>query len=69
MVDRESARKIADSVPAPHVAIDDDGARELEQGWFFPYRAVSEPVAGSNGIVVNKKTGKVYHLGSAFPVE
>ena len=69
MIDRETARRIASATPALHVVIDDDGVRELAQGWFFPYRAVSGPVAGSNGLVVNKETGKIYRLGSAFPVE
>jgi hypothetical protein len=26
-------------------------------------------MAGSNGVIVNKQTGKLLHLGSAFPVE
>jgi hypothetical protein len=69
MLDRESARRIASAVPAAHVVIDDNGVRELRHGWFFPYRAVSAPVAGSNGLIVNKQTGKIYQLGSAFPVE
>jgi hypothetical protein len=69
MLDRESARRIASAAPAPLVVIDDNGVRELEHGWFFPYRAVSGLVAGSKGLVVNKQTGRIYQLGSAFPVE
>jgi hypothetical protein len=42
--------------------------RELRDGWFFPYRS-DQPMAGSNGVIVNKNTGRVFRLGSAFPVE
>ena len=41
---------------------------ELAQGWFFPYRA-PEFFAGSQGVIVNKRTGSLYRLGSAYSVE
>lgn len=69
IVDREEARVIAETTLDVHIALDDDGVRELEQGWYFPYGAVAGPVAGSHGVIVNKRTGNVFRLGSAFPVE
>lgn len=43
-------------------------ARELHDGWYFPFRS-REPMAGCNGVIVNKRSGKLFHLGSAFPPE
>jgi hypothetical protein len=72
MLDRAAAREIAvrriDSRGKEGVELDDEGVRELREGWFFPYRC-SEPCAGSNGVIVNKTTGKLLELGSAFPIE
>jgi len=54
----------------PNLKIDDSRARELRTGWFFPYRSTTgSPVLGTNGLVVNKTTGSIFYLGSAFPVE
>ncbi|MGI5131141.1 hypothetical protein ACQEVB_30360 [Pseudonocardia sp. CA-107938] len=41
---------------------------ELAHGWFFPYY-VDEPIAGSQGVIVNKRTGRLFQLGSAYPVQ
>jgi hypothetical protein len=41
--------------------------RELREGWYFPF--VSTDVVGCNGVIVNKRSGKLFHLGSAFPPE
>lgn len=43
-------------------------ARALRDGWYFPFLS-DEALAGCNGVVVNNKTRKLFHLGSAFPVE
>lgn len=43
--------------------------RETREGWFFPYRATGSLSAGSNGVIVNKRTGACLVLGSAFPIE
>lgn len=43
-------------------------ARELKDGWFFPFTS-EVPIGGCNGVIVHKRTGKLFHLGSAFPVE
>lgn len=71
MINRDAAREIV----ARHVAasagmaVDDARVRELPQGWLVPYRATGEPRAGSRGAIVNKVTGAVFDLGSAFPLE
>jgi len=36
------------------------------EGWFFPYRTNR---VGCNGVIINKKTGRAFQLGSAFPVD
>ncbi len=41
-------------------------ARECKEGWLFPFQ---NAVIGSNGIIVNKRTGRILNLGSLFPVE
>lgn len=63
MIDEDHARKLVGAV------ITGDGielgpARELREGWFFPYQQI-----GSHGVIVNKKTGRTFKLGSAFPLE
>ncbi|NUP08868.1 MAG: hypothetical protein HOW73_22705 [Polyangiaceae bacterium] len=42
---------------------------ELKSGWFYRYTFPGLPPAGSGGLIVNKRTGKVFHLGSAYPIE
>jgi hypothetical protein len=65
VIDRSQARSIAEKAQPQHdVALDEP--RELPEGWFFPHRT---QLIGSHGVVVNKHTGRVFHLGSAFPVE
>lgn len=46
-------------------------AREIESGWYFPWRFPNdgETRFGSNGLIVNKRTRKVTVLGSTFPLE
>ncbi|MCA9590539.1 MAG: hypothetical protein KC657_34795 [Myxococcales bacterium] len=65
MIDETQARQLAEK------AIDYDDislgpTRELREGWFFPWRTAR---IGCNGVIVNKRTGRLLHLGSAFPVE
>ncbi|MBX3192697.1 MAG: hypothetical protein KF819_37280 [Labilithrix sp.] len=65
MIDEEQARQLAQAA----ITFDDVAlgvAREIEQGWFFRW---ATPRIGCNGVIVNKKTGRLFHLGSAFPVE
>lgn len=69
MFDREGARHIAQSAIDARVVIDDARTRELQLGWYFGCRSLGEPLIASSGLIVNKSTGKVLRLGSAFPVE
>jgi hypothetical protein len=50
-------------------AVDAAHARETLSGWFFPYVPEPEPRVGSNGVIINKLTGKAFVLGSAYAVE
>ena len=50
-------------------AIDITQARELRQGWYFPWRCDGPPAAGSKGVVVDKQNGRVVVLGSAYSLE
>src|SRR5512135_3445854 len=45
--------------------VDVDRAQETVAGWFFPY---SDMRFGSNGVVINKTTGRALVLGSGFTV-
>lgn len=66
MIDETRARELAEKGLS-----DDDvplgSARELREGWFFP--SVSGASVGSHGVIVNKETGRLFRLGSAFPIE
>jgi hypothetical protein len=65
----------ATSIAAGHVrhdgmTVEAGSAMELRNGWFFPLRSsTTSPVVGSRGVIVNKSSGAVFALGSAFPVE
>jgi hypothetical protein len=67
--DQHAALEIASREIPQGLVIDDKHVRESQCGWFFPYRSSGEPVVGSNGVVVNKRTGKTLQLGSAYPIE
>jgi hypothetical protein len=63
MFDFTSARDIA--LKSGH-ELNVSAARELREGWFFP---ASGDGVGSSGVVVNRSSGRVFVLGSAFSVE
>jgi hypothetical protein len=65
----EGARRIAQGAIDARVAIDDALTRELQSGWYFGCRSLGAPLYGGNGLIVNKATGKILHLGSAFPLD
>jgi hypothetical protein len=65
MIDEGQARAIAAGI-FKEADIELDTVRELEEAWFFPLRTAR---AGCNGVIVNKRTGRVLSLASAFPVE
>lgn len=66
-VNEKAARTAATGSPTLQAGIRLGDAQELTHGWFFPF--VSTTVAGCNGVIVNKQTGALFHLGSAFPLE
>jgi hypothetical protein len=67
---RADLQRIAERVVPEGLAIDEGRVRELRTGWLFPYRsATGGAVVGSNGVIVNKLTGKAVRLGSAFPMD
>jgi hypothetical protein len=69
MLDRESALQIALGDLDLRCTIDDAGVAELREGWYFPNNARVGGIGGSHGVIVNKATGKIFRLGSAFPPE
>lgn len=65
MIDELAARKLAEgALEQDDIGLGD--SRELQEGWFFPYRTAR---VGCNGVIVSKRTGRLFHLGSAFPIE
>jgi hypothetical protein len=69
MIERSTALEIAARDTPKGIVIDEQAIRELPSGWFFPYRSEERLFGGSQGVIVNKKTGNLFRLGSAFPVE
>jgi hypothetical protein len=69
MLDQSTARRLAQEHLPDGLAIADDCVVELRSGWFFPYRSIRGPVLGSRGVIINKTTGNVFRLGSAFSLE
>ncbi|HWZ91497.1 MAG TPA: hypothetical protein VNW92_21695 [Polyangiaceae bacterium] len=52
--------------------IDDSEPIDFPTGWYFGYKRLEDPLAqpmGSNGLIVDKATGEVLVLGSAFSVQ
>jgi hypothetical protein len=74
-VDVAINKEAAEAIAAGHFAhagltVEPGSVVELRNGWFFPLRSSSTiPVAGSHGVIVNKRSGAAFALGSAFPVE
>jgi hypothetical protein len=69
-IGRDAALKLAERDIPEGIAVDGEAARELPSGWFVPYRSINgQLVGGGQGVIVNKRTGKLFRLGSAFPVQ
>jgi hypothetical protein len=64
MFDEAKAREIAEAA-LPYDDVTLGPARELREGWLFPWVAQ----LGCRGVIANKKTGRIFQLGSAFPIE
>lgn len=71
MIDQSAARVIAEKSVPTGLVINDQCAEELEHGWMFLFGSDSPASVGggSQGVIINKWTGKPFMLGSAFPVE
>lgn len=67
---RDEAYQRAQPLSTKDLAIDLLGAREIRDGWYFPWRSLTdELMAGSKGVIVHKRTGRTIQLGSAFSLE
>ena len=66
-INEKAARTAAARSPKLQEASHLGDAQELRDGWFFALHSTT--VAGCNGVIVNKDTGALFHLGSAFPPE
>lgn len=69
MIDARKAAILARASAPEGFVIAVDQARESRCGWFFPWRLEDDPAAGSKGVVVDKQTGRVVTLGSAYSLD
>lgn len=70
MISLERAIELASDRPSEGLTPDVDNYRELEHGWFFPFKSTTgENFLGTQGLIVNKTTGDRFELGSRFPIE
>ena len=69
-MNRQDAIAIAQRIASEGVVADAGNVRELRSGWYVPWRSVDGQILfGSNGVIVNKKTGECFTLGSRFPIQ
>lgn len=68
MIDASKAALLAQAAAAG-MTIDVARVRETRCGWFFPWRFEDPPAPGSKGVVVDKQTGQVVTLGSAYSLD
>jgi hypothetical protein len=68
MIDRELARELAQQAVDHRQTVHRTSVTETKEGWFFPYEPGAAQI-GSHGVVVHKKTGRTFVLGSAFSIE
>jgi hypothetical protein len=76
MIDCDAARALAQKTvhdrqvnakPDGKFHVDPVRFTETREGWYFPYSP--SDLLGSSGVIVHKRTGRAFVLGSAFPVE
>lgn len=73
----EQARTIAQGRVPEDCAIDEEATSEEPDGWYFQFQAKTylksgdfrDLLVGNAGMMVNKQTGDVLELGSAFSLE
>jgi hypothetical protein len=70
MLSRAEALRIAQREATDQVSVREQDARELSNGWYFPWHLPGgENLVGSHGIIVHKETGRCFPLGSAYPAD
>src|SRR5579871_4200327 len=69
MIDAAEAARIAEAQASGGLTVAVHLAREIQQGWYFPWQNDGPPMAGSKGIIVEKLSGRVFTLGSAYSLE
>lgn len=70
MLSRTEALEVAQKNAQDGVLVRAQDARELSNGWYFPWHLPGgETLVGSQGVIVNKESGRCFPLGSAFSVD
>ncbi len=69
MIDARKAATLAQASAPEGFVIAADQARETCSGWFFPWCFEGPSLVGSKGVVVDKQTGRVVTLGSAYSLD
>ena len=70
MVTREQALSVALKEASEGLVAVEDESVELANGWFFPWTSINgQPYLGSPGIIVNKESGEVLCVASAWPLQ
>ena len=69
MINVEEATRIAEANACAGLTVAVHHVRETQQGWYFPWQNDGPPMAGSKGIIIEKQTGRVFMLGSAFSLD
>ncbi|MCX6951888.1 MAG: hypothetical protein NTV51_06950 [Verrucomicrobia bacterium] len=73
MIDAPQAARLARAHAAKFLAdgitLGTEGILESPSAWFFPWHHEGPPVAGSKGFLIEKATGRVHPLGSAYSAE
>jgi hypothetical protein len=69
MIDARKAAILAQAFVPKQFVIAIEHVRETRCGWFFPCRVEDPPAIGSKGVVVDKQTGRVVTLGSAYSLD
>jgi len=72
MLSQSEALEIARAGADYEYIVDEHGAVELSNGWYFPLRlpeGVEPSIGGPHGLAVNKRNGEVLHFGSGWSAE
>lgn len=70
MIDLQTALALAAKAASDEARLDTARVFETRAGWFVPSQPPAEGyIGGAKGLTVNKQTGSIMWLGSAFSVE